>query len=85
MILKDEMAAFKIAKYAVEKTSLGYAQGIIVKSILVYKEALKHIQKLNDKWNRNKKVELVEIRNEYGDCSITLESPDGCFQGFMSL
>ena len=62
IILKDEMAAHKIARYAVEKISLGYAQSIIIKAFWSYKIALKHAQKLNDKWNRNKKVELVEIK-----------------------
>ncbi|TET78280.1 MAG: sensor histidine kinase, partial [Candidatus Cloacimonadota bacterium] len=65
LIFSDKMAGYKIAKYAVEKTSLGYAQGIIVKAFWSYKKALKNLQKLNDKWNRSKKVELVEIkRNE---------------------
>ena len=65
LILHDNMAAYKIAKYAVEKTSLGYTQGIIVKALWSSKKALKHAQKINDKWARNKKVELVKIkRNE---------------------
>ena len=65
LIFHDEMAAYKIAKYAVETTSLGYAQSIIVKAFWSSKKAIKHAQKINDKWNRNKKVELVEIkRNE---------------------
>jgi signal transduction histidine kinase len=64
-VLGDEMAAYKIAKYAVENTSLGYAQRIFVKAFWSSKTALKHAQKINDKWNRNKKVDLVEIkRNE---------------------
>jgi len=62
MILKDEIAAYKIAKYAVEKTKLGYAQRIIAKGFWSYKTGLEHVQKLNDKWNRNKRVELVEIK-----------------------
>jgi signal transduction histidine kinase len=62
MILKDELAAYKIAKYAVEKTKLGYAQRIIAKGFWSYKTGLKHVQKLNDKWNRNKRCELVEIK-----------------------
>lgn len=62
MILKDELAAYKIAKYAVERTKLGYAQRIIAKGFWSYKTGLKHVQKLNDKWNRNKRVELVEIK-----------------------
>ncbi len=62
IILDDEMAAFKIARYAVEKTSLGYAQRIIAKGFWSYKTGLKHAQKLNDKWNRSKKVEVLEIK-----------------------
>ncbi|MBW2202006.1 MAG: GAF domain-containing protein [Deltaproteobacteria bacterium] len=61
-VLRDEMAAYKIAKYAVEKTSLGYAQRIIFKALWSSKKAVKNLQKLNDKWNRNKKIELVEIK-----------------------
>ena len=61
LILKDEMAPQKIAKYVVEKTSLGF-KGIFIKAFWSNKKALKHIQKINDKWNRNKKVELVEIK-----------------------
>ncbi len=64
-IFHEEMAAYKIAKHAVETTSLGYAQRIIVKAFWSTKTTVKHAQKINDKWNRNKKVELVEIkRNE---------------------
>jgi len=65
-LLNDEMAAYKVAKYAVEKTSLGYAQSIIVKAFWSSKLALKHAQKINDKWSRNKKVELVEVKRNEG-------------------
>jgi len=61
-ILNNEMAAYGIARYAAENFSLGYAQGIIVKAFWSVKKALKHAQKLNDKWNRTKKVELVKTR-----------------------
>jgi len=65
LILNDEMAAYKIARYAAENISLGYAQGIVVKALWSSKKALKNLQRLNDRWNRSKKVELVEIkRNE---------------------
>jgi len=64
-LLGDELAPYKIAKYAVEKASLGYAQRIFVKGFWSYKSGLKHIQKINDKFNRSKKVELVQVkRNE---------------------
>ena len=62
MILHDEMAAYKTAKHTVGNMSFGYAQRILIKSLWSYKSILKNLQKLNDKWNRSKKVELVEIK-----------------------
>ncbi|MBW1764874.1 MAG: hypothetical protein JRJ23_09075 [Deltaproteobacteria bacterium] len=59
LIFNDEMVAFKIAKYTIENTALGYGQRILIKSFWSYKTALRNVQKLNDKWNRNKRVELV--------------------------
>jgi signal transduction histidine kinase len=66
LILNDEMAAYKIARYVVENLSLGYAQRIIVKAFWSTKKALKHAQKINDKWNRTKKIELVEVKRNEG-------------------
>jgi hypothetical protein len=60
-ILDDEMAAYKIGQYAVEKTSLGF-KSLIVKVFGSQHRIIKNLQKINDKWNRNKKVELVEIK-----------------------
>jgi signal transduction histidine kinase len=60
-ILHDEMVAYKIAKHAVKNYSLGYAQSIIIKAFWSIKKGLKNLQKVNDKYNRNKKAELVEI------------------------
>jgi len=59
----DPMLAFRIAKFAIEKRSYGYAQRIIVKAFGSYERALKNLQRINDKWNRNKTVELVEIKS----------------------
>ncbi len=61
-IMQDEQVAYNIGRYAVEKTSMGYAQSILVKAFWSAKKALRHAQKINDKWNRSKRVELVEIR-----------------------
>ena len=61
-ILHDEMAPYKIARYAAENISLGYAHHIIVKAFWSIERGLKNLQKINDKWNRNKRVELVEIK-----------------------
>jgi len=62
LICNDDLAAYKIARYAAENTALGYAQGIIVKAFWSIKKGLKNLQKINDKWNRSKRVELVDIR-----------------------
>jgi len=61
-ILNDEKAAYKIGRYATENISLGYAQSIIFKAFWSVRKALKHGQKINDRWNRNKRVELVELK-----------------------
>ncbi|MBN2124839.1 MAG: GAF domain-containing protein [Deltaproteobacteria bacterium] len=64
-VLQDDMAAYKIARHAVEKTAMGYPQSIIVKAFWSSRKAIKHAQRINDKWNRNKRVEIVELgRNE---------------------
>ncbi|RLG28637.1 hypothetical protein DRN98_09415, partial [Methanosarcinales archaeon] len=65
-ILNNETVAYEISRRAVEKTSLGYGQGIIVKAFWSSKKALKHAQKINDRWNRNKKVEIVEAKRNRG-------------------
>jgi signal transduction histidine kinase len=65
LIFNDEMTAYDIARYAAENFHLGYAQSIIVKAFWSIGKALKHIQKINDKWNRTKTIELTVIkRNE---------------------
>jgi signal transduction histidine kinase len=64
-ILNDQQAPYKIARFAIENVSLGYIQKIFVKAFWSTKTALRHIQKINDKFNRSKKVELVQVgRNE---------------------
>ncbi|KPK25688.1 MAG: hypothetical protein AMK69_13665 [Nitrospira bacterium SG8_3] len=65
-ILDDEKAPYFIAKYAVEKTITGSIQSIIVKALWSSKKALKQAPKINEKWNRNKKVELVEVGRNQG-------------------
>ena len=65
VILNDQQAPYKIARFAIENVSLGYIQKIFVKAFWSTKTALRHIQKINDKFNRSKKVELVRVgRNE---------------------
>lgn len=61
LILHDERVAYKIAKYAIENSSLGYIQKVFVKAFWSSKKGFKHAQKINDKFNRSKKVEIVEL------------------------
>jgi len=64
-IVNDQQAPYKIARFAIENVSLGYIQKIFIKAFWSTKTALRHIQKINDKFNRSKKVELVRVgRNE---------------------
>ncbi len=64
-VFNDDMTGYKIGRYAVEKTSLGYTQGIFMKAFWSTQKGLKNLQRINDKWNRSKRVELVEIsRND---------------------
>jgi signal transduction histidine kinase len=60
--LGDGQVAYDVARYAVERTIFGYAQKIIVKVFWSYRQALKHAQKINDKLNRSKTIEIVEIK-----------------------
>ncbi len=60
LILDDELAPYKMAQYALEKTDLGF-KGLIVKVLGSHSLVLKNSQRINAKWNRSKEVELVEL------------------------
>ena len=59
-ILNDDMAAYKIARHAVENFAMGYVQSIIIKALWSSRKAVKHAQRVNDKFNRNKRVEVIQ-------------------------
>ncbi len=59
--LNDHNAAYHIGRFAVEKVSLGYIQKIFVKAFWSSKTGFKHVQKINDKFNRSKRVELTSF------------------------
>ena len=61
-LLEDEQIAYKIGEYATENTALGFAQRTMVKAFWSVRTGLRHAQKINDQWNRSKKVELIELR-----------------------
>jgi signal transduction histidine kinase len=60
LLIGDEQVAFKIARHAFENNKLGYGQRIIFKALWSTNNVLKNLQKVNNKWNRNKRVEVVE-------------------------
>lgn len=66
ILFNDDMTAYYIARYAAENFHLGYAQRIIIKNFWNMKTSLKNVQKINDKYNRNKKIELVKIGKNSG-------------------
>jgi len=60
ILLNDDMAAFHIARYAIEQSSMGYAQRLIFKGLWSVDKILHNLQQINDQWNRNKVVDVVE-------------------------
>ncbi len=62
LIFHNELVAYDIGKYVVGNISMGYAQRIYTKAFWSTKNGIINIQKINDKLNRNKEIELVEIK-----------------------
>ena len=62
ILFKDEMAAYNIARFAAENYHLGYGQWIIIRAFWSTKKVLKELQKINDRYNRNKKIQLIETK-----------------------
>lgn len=61
LFFNDEMTAFKIARYAIKHTDLGF-RSLMVKIFGSYDLALKNAQRINAKWNRNKRVEVIKTQ-----------------------
>ncbi|MCK4391236.1 MAG: GAF domain-containing protein [Desulfobacterales bacterium] len=62
----DEMAVYKAGFESVRQRKLGYVERILVRAFLTPKHALLNAQKINDKFNRSKRVEIVEASNTHG-------------------
>ncbi len=62
LVSRDNMVAYKAAKFAIENHHLGYAQRIFVKAFWSARKVVNNLQKINDKWNRNKKITLVKAK-----------------------
>jgi PAS domain S-box-containing protein len=64
-ILDDEDAAYKIGFNSVLKQHLGYIQKIIIYAFGNPAKAIRHTQRVNDHFNRTKRIELVSCsKNE---------------------
>ncbi|MFH1135440.1 MAG: HD domain-containing phosphohydrolase [Pseudomonadota bacterium] len=63
-ITGEEDAAYHIGFDSVIHNRLGYILEILVRAIVTPRAAVRRIKALNDKFNRNKKVELVEIKKD---------------------
>jgi len=59
----DPFIAFKIGKYAVQDSSLGLSQQILLKASLSTREALIAFHGVNEQCSRNKKLEIVTLKH----------------------
>ena len=64
-IFRDDRVVYDIAKYIVENPTLGHTHIQFVKSFWSYKKALMNLQRINDQWNRSKRVELLKIKRDH--------------------
>jgi PAS domain S-box-containing protein len=63
-ISRDEQIAFKIGFDSASRKKLGYVQRIILLAYKNPRRSLKRVQKINDKFNRNKRIEIVETTRD---------------------
>jgi len=61
----DEMAVYKAGFESIVQRKLGYVEKIFVRALFTPKNAAQHLAKINDKFNKTKKVEIVEKSNTH--------------------
>jgi PAS domain S-box-containing protein len=66
-ITQDDEIAFKIGFESAARKKLGYVQRVILFAYKNPRRTLRRVQAINDKFNKNKRVELVNIR---GDAAV---------------
>ncbi|CAB5087476.1 hypothetical protein D3OALGB2SA_1095 [Olavius algarvensis associated proteobacterium Delta 3] len=84
ILLNDDMAAFHIARYAIEHSSMGYTQRLIFKGLWSVDKILQNLQQINDQWNRNKIVDVVETYRKGAVVRLFLACPHEIEQGPLS-
>ncbi|MBW1992423.1 MAG: PAS domain S-box protein, partial [Deltaproteobacteria bacterium] len=63
-ITRDEDIAFKIGFESAARRKLGYIQRVLLFAYKNPRSSLKRAQKINDKFNRNKRIEIVETSRD---------------------
>jgi PAS domain S-box-containing protein len=63
-ITQDDEVAFKIGFESAARKKLGYVQRIIMFAYKNPRRTLKRVQSINDKFNKNKRIELVKIKGD---------------------
>ncbi len=61
----DEMAVYKAGFESIRQKKLGYVQKILVRALFTPKHAIRKAQKINDKFNRSKGVEIISASNTH--------------------
>ena len=63
-ITLNDQIAFKIGFESAARKKLGYVQRVILFAYKNPRQTLKRVQAINDQFNKNKKVELVEVKRD---------------------
>ncbi len=63
-LLKDDLVAYKLGFETVKNKGFGYIQLIFIRALGNPKMVFTIMQKVNDKFNRTKKVEVVNLNND---------------------
>jgi len=61
----DEMAVYKAGFESVTQRKLGYIEKILVRALFTPEHGIRKAQKINDRFNRSKRVEIVEASNTH--------------------
>ena len=67
VITQDDEVAFKMGFESAARKKLGYVQRIIMFAYKNPRRTLRKVQSINDKFNKNKRIELVQIK---GDAAV---------------
>ncbi len=63
--VSDDMAIFKAGFESMVNRKLGYVQKIFIRAFLSPKYAIKSLKKINDKFTKNKTIEIVKATNNH--------------------